>query len=451
MIHIDASKTYQIIHGFGVTVPPRGDGQSSVYTRDLFELLVNDLGISFVRTLFLTQEGDTPDPHLLDLQLHDLHELRTLKPEVKLLGTLMSAPGYMKEKGSLKPDAVGELANYLLDMCSEFKQRSCPVHAISLQTGPFSGPSEGCDPRMGPLGHCSYTPELYHEAFKELCQRLESRDLKVKLMAPEDGITFLPVVSDVIAAIDADGQTSEHLDYVGARGYVIPSWASLEAVRAEIPEASFSDLYWYENGKFREAVEPYGRVVMAIEDCGETPVWKIDTDYGVPITPRDPQYFEHTGTAAVDLALKIRASLASGGASSYVYWLATTSSRGEGEGWSYGNDPSQALCEDGEPTCKYQAAKHFFKYIDPGMTRVSVSSDIATCAFKSPGKVVAVAINDSDEIVDTSVSVEGAQAERYTLYTSVENDYHQPESGTMQGGAIEVTLLPNSITTFVVE
>lgn len=444
MIRVDASTTYQAVHGFGVTIPSHGDEQSPVYDRDFFELLVGDLGCDAVRTPFLTQEGDTPDSHLLDLQAGDLHELRTLKPEIKILATMSSPPAFMKDGQRLKDGCETDLAAYVLDMCSEFKQRNCPVYAVGLQNGPSTGPSMMHGVPFGPLSYCVYDAGSYLSTFREICRQSDTRGDRVRLIASEDEMFCLPRVADFIDAIISDGETAGRLDFIGARGHMVTSWESVDVVRQGIPGAVVADIYPYANGAFKNSVARYDRVCLLLEDCRETPVWKVPVDYGIQMTPRDPEYFGLIGTSAIDLALKIRAAFVEGNFSSYVYWLATTAP-GLGE-------PSEALCVDGRPTPKYQAAKHFFKYIDPGMTRIDAQSDeLSVCAFKSGGRVVVVAVNDSEDIVDTDMEVTGIAPRSYTSYSSVENDYHQPESGAVRDGAVELTMLPNSISTFVVE
>jgi O-glycosyl hydrolase len=450
MIRVDISKRYQTVQGFGALVPPHSQAASAVYTDRFLEMLVKDLGCSVVRTLFLRQEGDTPDATALERQISDLSRMRNHRPDLKIIATVTAPPGVMRaDDGSLKSDSAGAFAQYLMDMCATFEGSGCPVYALSLQNGPTTNPTIGFS-RDFKLS-CAYDAQSYFNVFKALAVEKERRGSSVKLIASDDSMFVIPRVCNFVGKIVSDESVSANLGILGAHGYIPANWEALMALRATLPVAKLPDLYAAANADFKRSVEEYGRDTWLFEDCGEQAIWKDNIDYSLVVTPRESQYFVPFPMAAIDLALKIRAALVNGNVAAYVYWLSTTMENNE-EGADYGNDAEQALCLKGTPTCKYQAAKHFFSYVEPGMVRVGADSvDTLSCAFESEGKTVAVVINNLDDIVDTSIEFVGSTAASYTSYTSVENDYHRQESGSLSGGRSDVTLLPNSITTFVVE
>jgi len=453
MIRVDVSSTYQTIQGFGVMVPPHSEEHSSVYSHDFFDLLVNDLGCDIVRTMFLTQNGAVPDQGLLDIQLSDFADLVALKPDLKILASISSPPAAMKSAdGRLNPGFMSAFGNYLFEMCDKFDRAGCPVYGMGLQNGPTCSPSLGYDRDGGPLSACTYDAESYQKMFKVLCTLKGQWGSSVKLIASEDDFFLLPRVENFVDCIVSDPATASYLDILGAQGYIDTSWGSLMVVRNSNPEAKLKDLYAASNIEFLDSVKQFGKEIWMLEDCSEAPHWVESIDYDLVATPRDPHYIEMLPTASIDLALKIRSALVDGGFSSYVYWLASTVPGDPVVQGIWGNDPEQALCHEGIPTCKYQAAKHFFKYVTPGMVRTYTSStEVDSCAFISDDSIVVVLINDRDVIVDTVMDFSGISVSSFTSYTSVENDYHQKDSGSVVGGRIDLSLLPNSITTFVVE
>jgi len=437
MIHIDVSKTYQTIAGFGVTVPPHTEEMSKIYNRSLYEDLLDDLGCSIVRTLFLTQDIETPNPSLLEIQLQDFSYMKSFNPELKVIASINGPPGVMRDgSGQLDPKCYTEFGEYLFKMCDNFKNRGCPIYGFGLQNGPTT------------TALCSYDRESYYKMFKTLCTLKAQYGYQGKLLATEDEC-FLPnKVSDLVDRIDMDEQTKACMDVLAVRGNIDTSWHSLMWARRENPTAKLKDLYDYIYGRFFDIKTP--REAWIIQSCNESLLWMPVINYTRTVGVRDSQYMNTLPTGGVDLALKICSAMNSG-FSSYVYWLASTVPDEVIVDDPDLKDPSKALCIKGLKTEKYQTAKHFFKYVLPGMVRVKSSSeDMVVSAFKSD-KIVIVAINCEDFIIDTCVEISGADVNRYTSYTSVKNEFHHQESGTIVGNKLPFMMLPRSIVTFIMD
>jgi hypothetical protein len=273
----------------------------------------------------------------------------------------------------------------------------------------------------------------------------------VRLLATEDNFCVGSNVKDLVDRINSDPAVSGYLDFLGVQGHMDVSWGDIMVLRATYPTAVLKDAYKDVCSRFNSTVSPFGKYLWMIESCHEDRVWKVARDYSRTITIRDPAYHCVIPTASMDVALKINSALAYGGFSSYVYWLASSVSTEVADPNSDLKDPSKTLCIKGEKTFKYQTAKHFFKYVLPGMSRVdATSSGLESSAFMSD-KLVVVLINDKDTIVEDSVEFSGANVIKFTSYTSVENEYHHEESGVVVGNKVDVMMLPNSIATFVVE
>jgi O-glycosyl hydrolase len=439
MVRVDASKKFQTIAGFGVLVPAHTEAQSSVYSHSFFETLVNDLGCNIIRAEFLTQDTETPDPEMLGIQLRDFNDLVSIKPDLKVLASINSPPSTMcGTSGRLNPESRMAFGKYLLDMCDTFGQHGCPIYGLGLQNGPTTAYS------------CEYNKEEYYEMFKVLCLLKSQRVSSVKLLATEDDSHATPMVAEFVDCINSDQTMRGYLDFLGVQGHMNISWGSLAELRRVNPMATLKDVYDHICSTFGNAVNPYGKDKWVVEACGEGTSWKVYRDFDRLITIRDPLYYCTIPTASMDLALKINSSMTCGNFSSYVYGFASTVPA-DGTFNTDLVDPKNTLCYLGIKSMKYQVAKHFYKYVLPGMTRIDASSDdIVSSAFMSD-KIVVVLIHDGETIKESSVEFTGSNVSKFTSYSSVEKEYHHQESGSVVGNKIDVMMLPNSIITFVVE
>jgi hypothetical protein len=268
-----------------------------------------------------------------------------------------------------------------------------------------------------------YGPHFYDALLNDLgcsivCSESESEIVAaMKAMKANLGITSQDDPANVLSNIDKRG-----------------TWGYLMEVRVSNPQAKLSDIY-------DRVYSGIGVDKRLIELGSDDPIWKAVYEDKSEVTSRNPAFFTKIPSAGMDLVRRINSALIHG-FSGYVCGPATTQAETD--------DPAKALCKMGELDQKFQAAKHFFKYVTPGMVRVAATSDdLVVSAFKSD-QTVLVLINDKDDIIDTHIEF-GDSASQCTSYTSVENDFHYKESWSLKGGKLDLTAIPNSITTFIVD
>jgi glucosylceramidase len=173
VIHVDEAHRYQAIRGFGAAMTDTSAwllNQLPAATRaTVMEKLFGAAGIhlSFIRLPIgasdFTARGvpysydDLPpgrsDPGLIRFSIaHDrayilpaLREMLTINPEVQILASLWSAPGWMKangsldnlrERGTVLPSAYGALARYFVRFIEAYASAGVPVQAVTPQNEP---------------------------------------------------------------------------------------------------------------------------------------------------------------------------------------------------------------------------------------------------------------------------------------------------------------------------
>ena len=108
---------------------------------------------------------------------------------------------------------------------------------------------------------------------------------------------------------------------------------------------------------------------------------------------------------------------------------------------------------------KYYAFGQFSRYIRPGMTLIHLNSDHAVAAYdKARGKTVIVAVNPKAKarkrnyiFEHTDLQGKSVRAVRTSGSLSDGEHWAEVDSFTAEGNCLCATLLPNSITTFIVE
>ncbi|HEV2133751.1 MAG TPA: glycoside hydrolase family 30 beta sandwich domain-containing protein [Terracidiphilus sp.] len=188
LIAVDPSKTYQQIDGFGASLT---DAAAWLFAKKLppdvtnsaFQLLFNrkdGIGLTFLRqpigssdlaatfysyddlckqsTTACTTPAGTADPDLTHFSLaHDqeyilplLRKALAVNPDIKIMLTPWSPPGWMKTNGSmlgtdpatkqpatLRPEFYNAFANYLVKTIQGYQAAGVPVYALSVQNEPL--------------------------------------------------------------------------------------------------------------------------------------------------------------------------------------------------------------------------------------------------------------------------------------------------------------------------
>jgi glucosylceramidase len=175
VIYVDETQTYQPIEGFGAAFTDSAAyllnevAQKSALTStmsDLFTRTGNGIGLSFMRTPMGASDiarsqysyddnGGTADPTLANFSIaHDqadvipiIQQARTLNPQMKLMASPWSPPGWMKTSGSLVGGALQSsmytpFANYFVKYLQAYTAAGINLDYISLQNEPLYVPAD---------------------------------------------------------------------------------------------------------------------------------------------------------------------------------------------------------------------------------------------------------------------------------------------------------------------
>jgi glucosylceramidase len=174
-INVDDSQRYQKIQGFGASLTDSSAwlianrlslGQRNQVMTSLFSpkagigvgVLRQPMGASDFSTIGNYSYDDMPsgqtDPTLAHFSIaHDqayilplLRQARQLNPQLWIMGTPWSPPGWMKTSGSmiggtLTADAYGPLANYFVKYVQAYAAQGVPIDAVTPQNEPQYEPS----------------------------------------------------------------------------------------------------------------------------------------------------------------------------------------------------------------------------------------------------------------------------------------------------------------------
>ncbi|MEK5031104.1 glycoside hydrolase family 30 beta sandwich domain-containing protein [Paenibacillus sp. FSL R7-0302] len=199
-VDIDASKTYQEMDGFGASFTDSAAylihqvlsaEQRTEVMRKLFDpqagiglsFLRNPMGASdYARTVY--SYNDLPeggsDPELAGFSIaHDeadiiplVQEAIRLNPELKLMASPWSAPGWMKTSGSmiagrLKPEYYGVYADYFVRYIQAYAAHSLPIYAVTVQNEPLYEPQHYPSMLMLPEEQREFIRDYLKPAFRQ--------------------------------------------------------------------------------------------------------------------------------------------------------------------------------------------------------------------------------------------------------------------------------------------
>ncbi len=175
VIEVDTTQRFQTIVGFGAAFTDAATwliqlkmsaSQRQALLTDLFST-TQGIGLSFMRLTMGSSDlsradwsyDDMPagqtDPSLahfsirndLEAMLPVVHQSRQVNPDLVLLGSPWSPPGWMKSTGSmiggvLRPDAYAPLAGYFLRFLQAYDSAGVPVQYVTLQNEPAYQPPD---------------------------------------------------------------------------------------------------------------------------------------------------------------------------------------------------------------------------------------------------------------------------------------------------------------------
>jgi len=250
---------YQEMSGFGAALTDSAawlisNTNSTAYSQlmtDLFDP-VSGIGISYLRIpigssdcalTWYTYDDTAPDltdfsiDHDKDYILPVLHDALTMNPDLKIMGSPFSAPGWMKInndltdpttkgliEGTLAPEYFEMYANYLVKWIEAYKAEGVEIDTITLQNEPFYTPSD-------------YPGMLLNETqqiqlVKLLGPKLESASLTTKILILDHN---WDLYEKAITILD-DDDARQYIDGVAWHGYSTPYPSQQSIVHRAYPK-----------------------------------------------------------------------------------------------------------------------------------------------------------------------------------------------------------------------
>ena len=198
-IEVEASRRYQQIDGFGASLTDSsawllsklGDAQRKELLVELFHpakgialsILRQPMGASDFALEDYSYDDLSPgqkDPELKRFSIdHDraylipiLHEALALNPNLKIMASPWSAPGWMKTsdsliKGTLLPSSYEPLSQYFVKYVKAYEAAGVPIYAVTMQNEPLYVPADYPGMRMTANEQRQFLAEYLGPAFRE--------------------------------------------------------------------------------------------------------------------------------------------------------------------------------------------------------------------------------------------------------------------------------------------
>jgi O-glycosyl hydrolase len=332
--------------------------------------LITEMGASMVRTEIPPEfepSNENNDPAVLDPakfnrsaldgSLEYLRSYRRLLPEIKVIASVWSPPGWMKINGSvgggdkdpaknkLRTDMREEFAEYCAAYVRAMKEAGVPMYGLSLQNEMYFSQD---------FASCQYTSQEMVDLIKIVGARFDAEEAKADgfvrpvLFAPEHvlGDWFLTEINNFMTLTGRDADASRYTGVIALHAYT---------ENATNP-ANIPNTLW-------------GRAKASAEKIGK-PLWMTETSG-----------FEVSHNGALEMMEGVYTSLAYGGARAWVHFSA--------EG---------AFVQFSERTDLFYAAKQFFRFIRPGARRIDAAIEgnlnvLPVCFRNADGSAVIVVIN----------------------------------------------------------
>jgi O-glycosyl hydrolase len=384
---IDANQRFQEIDGFGSAL---AWWTNSPYDQAAWrDMYFRDLGSSILRVDINIKSLSGPDNNLAtpvnlvdDLQTNISQfnfaaqgvanfggvaqaSLTKKLDSFKLIGSLWTPPHWMKGEelnpvtgqltgvqpvlstsdssgGSLidTPENLQQFGRYVAAYVKGFEQTyGVPFYAISIQNELAF---------HEPYNSCVYTPGLYVKALKAVSDAFDHYGITTKIQGPEDvgvgstsNLGILQRDFSYINAVRADPVAMADLDLYSIHGYATETstpnrspemWRQYWSGR---PAASYPAPNW-------AGISFDAKKSWMTETSGESQSW----------------------TGAFRIGTNAQDALTQGNVSAWLYWQTVDGSPANTGTLTAGTDTSSQ---------KYNAAKHFFRYIRPGAWRVSAT------------------------------------------------------------------------------
>lgn len=167
---------------------------------------------------------------------------------------------------------------------------------------------------------------------------------------------------------------------------------------------------------------------------------------GVPLWFTEAAGRPNTWTDGLSIASEISDLMTKANSSTYFFWQFDNLGNSE---WN----ASSALLNDGVMTHKYHAAKHFYKYVRPGMKRVTTgmadaTSSLAAFRDEKTGAATITLVNSGAEANEYTIDVSNlGTASPFRGWQSTELEKWIPLTPVAAGSTITLTLPAQSVVT----
>lgn len=446
---IHPEEVHQEITGFGASIDGTSEARWPAYKDPAFlDFVAHELGMSILRMQIqpglskepipnpedIHYEGfefDSPDGAGVAVTVQFARELIGRRTDFKVIGTVWSPPGWMKDSGKsngtqsgfilnrnrgydndnrLSDDRYSHFAKFLFEYDQFLKAEGTPLIGMSPQNELMFTQY---------FDSCMYTGEEYARIVREVGRRFESENVQRPLIFGPEDMTFVhyepgnstgrhnPYVENLMAE-----DTQAYFDVWATHGYS-------DGVNSG--QASEPETYW-------ENIKQFERPYWITEGGTGNHEWPQ------PVTTGIGEYIHH--------------ALTGGNSGAFVAWQLN------------GTTPSgHSIMGFTHATKKTYTAMHFWRYIRPGYVRIGAelqgleSQDLRVSAFKDPLNPVytIVAINTAAVQRMLSLNLQDSAIEALdTFRTSATEDFAYLGALEMTNGNLITPLPAHSITTFTV-
>ncbi len=433
-ITVSNSQRFQTIQGFGTALY----SESPVWDTRYLQEYTKDLGASILRIPLnpdILPNQVTLGPDLQsNVNLFNFmgnypqtnwgnfanQAVANKQDQMKLIASIWSPPPWMKTTNNQNggyliqtPDNLTQFGRYVAAYVKGFQQSyGVPLYGVSIQN----------ELRFWePYPSTVYSPTDYVAALKAVGAEFARDGITTKLMGPEDvgvdGGDITAAQMSYINAVKADPVAVQYLDTYIIHGY------SGNGVSPGSSQANWAD-YW-------SKISADGKQSWMTETSGEQTPWIHFDSNGHP-------------DGALSVALNLHQALAYGNVNAYVYWQMND-----------GKNETQNTLEGGFDTTslKYNAAKHYMKFIRRGIVRVGASPNTVTRvsvdAFVEPDNSLTIElINASTFATPTTISIPSTAYASFTEYlTTATQPWSVIPGITVSNGQITLSVPANSIIT----
>lgn len=414
---IDWNNTHQNIDGYGASIPYIASQfvhfqQKSMVMDLLFDPKVG-IGLSILRSSILEQSWGTIEPspgiwHFTgDAAQVWVQQQAQLRGVSKIVATVWSPPSWMKTNngiasgGYLKPHMYQAFADYLAAYVMQYKARfGVNIYGVSIANEPN---------KIVNYGSSQWTAQNMHDfVLNNLGPTFQRNNVAAKIMMPESAGWDMSLASTTFD----DPSAAAFIGVAAAHDYDMS----------------------------------YDPTKVAVAKMLHLPVWQTEVS---DLSPSNPSIVN-----GLKWAINIHNHMTKSETNAWLYWAGTLDIHDSqtGQGLILFDNISGTFTVPK----RFYALGHFSKFIRPGYVRLGCpSSPIAgvyMSAYKDPvaGKFVVVAINSNPvtQALNMQLNVSLQKMVKYTT-TSTSNMAMATVASSVPNGNVQVSLPPQSITTFV--